>query len=91
MAAAESSSESWLSSGSSHFQSEKELLAIAWEGLKRQDQVNGFGENETVYLAPLKTLLSQNKCPADVLLEKWEGELQRDIKKLIAYSAYKLP
>jgi glutamate--cysteine ligase len=69
----------------------KELLAIAWEGLKRQDQVNGFGENETVYLAPLKTLLSQNKCPADVLLEKWEGELQRDIKKLIAYSAYKLP
>jgi gamma-glutamylcysteine synthetase len=53
--------------------------------------VNGFGENETVYLAPLKTLLSQNKCPADVLLEKWEGELQRDIKKLIAYSAYRLP
>jgi glutamate--cysteine ligase len=69
----------------------KELLAIAWVGLQRQDQVNSYGENETIYLAPLKTLLSQNKCPADVLLEKWEGELQRDIKKLIAYSAYKLP
>jgi hypothetical protein len=26
-----------------------------------------------------------------VLVEKWEGELQQDIKKLIAYSAYKLP
>jgi len=69
----------------------KELLQIGWEGLQRQDQVNGYGENETIYLAPLKMLLSQNKCPADVLLEKWEGELQRDIKKLIAYSAYKLP
>ena len=69
----------------------KELLQIGWAGLERQDQVNGYGENETIYLAPLKDLLSQNKCPADVLLEKWEGELQRDIKKLIAYSAYKLP
>lgn len=69
----------------------RELLAIAWEGLERQDQVNLYGENETIYLAPLKKLLSENKCPADVLLEKWEGELQRDIKKLIAYSAYKLP
>ena len=69
----------------------KELLQIGWAGLERQDQVNGYGENETIYLAPLKALLSQDKCPADVLLEKWEGELQRDIKKLIAYSAYKLP
>jgi len=24
-------------------------------------------------------------------LEKWEGELEHDIKKLIEYSAYKLP
>ena len=42
-------------------------------------------------LKPLKDLLSQGKCPADVLLEKWEGELHHDIKRLIAYSAYKLP
>jgi glutamate--cysteine ligase len=69
----------------------KELMAIAWEGLRRQHQVNQNGEDETIYLKPLKDLLDQGKCPADVLLEKWEGELQRDIKKLIAYSAYKLP
>jgi len=25
------------------------------------------------------------------VLEKWQGELHKDIKKLIAYSAYKLP
>ena len=25
------------------------------------------------------------------LVEKWQGELERDIKKLIEYSAYKLP
>ena len=69
----------------------RELVAIAWEGLRRQNQVNDLGDDETIYLKPLKDLLSQGKCPADVLLEKWEGELHHDIKRLIAYSAYKLP
>ncbi|HTN71523.1 MAG TPA: glutamate--cysteine ligase [Methylomirabilota bacterium] len=69
----------------------KELFQIAWEGLKRQKALNEQGEDETIYLNALKTLLFQGKCPADVLIEKWEGELQRDIKKLIAYTAYKLP
>ncbi len=69
----------------------KELFQIAWKGLERQDRVNGFGENEAIYLNALKTMLFAGKCPADVLLQKWEGELQHDIKKLIAYSAYKLP
>jgi gamma-glutamylcysteine synthetase len=59
--------------------------------LRRQRQVNKNGEDETIYLKPLKELLDRGKCPADILLEKWEGELERDIKKLIAYSAYKLP
>ncbi|HXF76058.1 MAG TPA: glutamate--cysteine ligase [Methylomirabilota bacterium] len=69
----------------------RELMAIAWEGLRRQRQVNKNGEDETIYLKPLKDLLDRGKCPADIVLEKWEGELERDIKKLIAYSAYKLP
>ncbi|TAJ86628.1 glutamate--cysteine ligase [bacterium] len=69
----------------------KELLQIAWEGLRRQGALNERGEDETIYLKPLKDLLFQGKCPADILMEKWEGELKHDIKKLIEYSAYKLP
>ncbi len=69
----------------------KELFDIAWEGLKRQRSLNSNGEDETIYLKPLQDLLSQGKCPADFLIEKWEGELEGDIKKLIEYSAYKLP
>ena len=69
----------------------RELLEIAWEGLRRQNQVNALGEDETIYLKPVKDLLAQGKCPADLLLEKWEGELHHDIKRLIAYTAYKLP
>jgi glutamate--cysteine ligase len=69
----------------------KELFEIAWVGLRRQNLVNASGDNETIYLKPLKNLLDQGKCPADILVEKWPSELKQDIKKLIAYSAYKLP
>ncbi|HSK31552.1 MAG TPA: glutamate--cysteine ligase [Candidatus Limnocylindria bacterium] len=69
----------------------KELFEIGWEGLRRQKSLNKNGDDETIYLKPLKSLLFQGKCPADLLVEKWEGELHQDIKNLIAYSAYKLP
>jgi glutamate--cysteine ligase len=69
----------------------KELIPIAWEGLKRQAALNENGDDETIYLRPLRDLVSRAKCPADLVLEKWEGELQHDIKKLIDYSAYRLP
>ncbi len=69
----------------------KELFKIASEGLRRQKMFNALGEDETIYLEPLNKPLSLGKCPADLVIEKWEGELQQDIRKLIAYSAYKLP
>jgi glutamate--cysteine ligase len=69
----------------------KELFEIGWEGLRRQKSLNKNGDDETIYLNPMKALLFQGKCPADVLVEKWQGELHQEIKKLIAYSAYKLP
>jgi glutamate--cysteine ligase len=69
----------------------KELIGIAWEGLKRQAALNENGDDETMYLKPLRDLVLQGKCPADLLLEKWDGELKHDIKKLVDYSAYRLP
>jgi glutamate--cysteine ligase len=69
----------------------KEFWEIAAEGLRRQHVVNDLGDDETIYLEPLKTLLSQGQCPADVILEKWHGELHRDVRKLIEFTAYKLP
>ena len=69
----------------------RELFDIGWEGLKRQKALNSQAEDETIYLSRLKDLLLQGKCPADVLLEKWEGELEHDIRKLIDYAAYRLP
>jgi gamma-glutamylcysteine synthetase len=37
----------------------RELVEIAWEGLRRQNQVNDLGDDETIYLKPLKDLLSK--------------------------------
>ena len=69
----------------------REFFAIAAEGLRRQNVVNDAGNNETIYLEPLKALLAQGKCPADVILENWHGELHRDVRKLIEFTAYRLP
>ena len=69
----------------------KELLQIALEGLRRQKMFNALGEDETIYLEPLDKLLALGKCPADLVIDKWQGELHQDIRKLIAYSAYQLP
>lgn len=69
----------------------REFFQIAWEGLKRQNVLNRDRQNETIYLGPLKNLLTEGKCPADLLVDKWEGEFKDDIKKLVEYSVYKLP
>ncbi len=54
----------------------KELVSIADYSL---------GE-ESLYLDKLKELLSQNKTPADVIIENWEGSWGKDLKKLIDHT-----
>ena len=69
----------------------KELLSIAWEGLERHNQRNEAGENETVYLERLREELQQGQCPAYGVIEKWIGEWNYDVKRLIEGTAYRLP
>ena len=69
----------------------KELMDIAAEGLKRQRGLNKRGEDETIFLKPLRDLVDEGKCPADVILSKWQGEFQQDCRRLIDYCSYKLP
>jgi glutamate--cysteine ligase len=68
----------------------KELLLIAWEGLERQGQLNDKGENETLYLDRLRDELWRGQCPAYTLVEKWIGQWDREIKKLMDHCAYRL-
>jgi len=59
----------------------RELVRIAAEGLRLQ------GESEET-LPPLEDLiLKQGKCPAEILLEKWD-RWKPDVSRLVRYASY---
>jgi glutamate--cysteine ligase len=60
----------------------KRVLAIAHDGLAARDEVNSMGENETAFLNPLHTIADTGKSPADVLLDKYEGEWGGDLSRI---------
>ncbi len=60
----------------------KQVLAIAHDGLAARGEVNSLGENETAFLNPLHTIADTGKSPADVLLDKYEGEWGGDLSHI---------
>lgn len=68
----------------------RELVAIAVEGLHRQRALNAAGQDESIYLEQLEHQVRRGRCPADTVIEKWTGEYDRDISRLIAGSAYRI-
>jgi len=66
-----------------------ELCAIARSGLSRQGLRNGAGEDETIYLASLERQLVTGKSPARVIAERWEGEWEERIDRLIEFTAWR--
>lgn len=68
-----------------------ELVAIASEGLERNNRLNDGGEDETVYLQTLRDEVLNGRCPAYSILEKWNGEWNGEVKQLIDHCTYRLP
>lgn len=68
-----------------------ELVSIAREGLVRQNAVNDAGENETLYLERLREEVARGQCPSYTLVEKWMGEWNYEVGRMIAGTAYRLP
>jgi glutamate--cysteine ligase len=69
----------------------RELVDIAETGLQRQRQVNADGESEAQYLERLRDLVRRGRCPAELVVEKWNGVWDRQIARLIDGTAYRLP
>ena len=67
----------------------RELIDIAETGLNRQRQ--GEQESEAMYLERLRDLVRRGRCPADVIIEKWNGPWERDVKRLVEGAAYRVP
>jgi glutamate--cysteine ligase len=66
----------------------RELYAIAEEGLRRQRALDARGEDERMYLERMGEQLALGRSPGRVIAEKWVGEWDRQIERLIAYAEY---
>ncbi|WP_374527765.1 glutamate--cysteine ligase [Novosphingobium sp.] len=59
-----------------------EVLAIARSGLAARGKLNGVGDNETGFLAPLDEIVRSGKVPAQRLLDKYNGEWGGDLGRI---------
>ena len=67
----------------------RELYAIAEEGLRRQQELDRAGRDERVYLERMGEQLAMGRSPARVIAEKWNGEWDRRVERLIAFAEYR--
>jgi len=57
--------------------------------LKRQNQRNSEGRDESVYLEPLEARLEEGwNCPAEEILALWNGPWKGSVTRLIAHSRF---
>ena len=69
----------------------RELVEIGAAGLRRQNQLNDRGEDERVYLQRMEELVRDGKSLGRRVVELWEGPWNRDVRKLIEHTTYRLP
>lgn len=65
----------------------RELVEIAGEGLRRIAEASRQPD-ERRFLEPIRAQLALGKSPGEVVLERWEGEWNRSLQRLIEYARY---
>jgi glutamate--cysteine ligase len=60
----------------------KQVLEISHAGLSARDEINSMGENETAFLNPLRQIVESGKVPAQLLLDKYNGEWEGDLNRI---------
>jgi glutamate--cysteine ligase len=66
----------------------KDFVAIAREGLKRRNRLDGGFADETGYLGELEAIADSGITPAERLLEKYHGEWRGDVSRVFEEMAY---
>ncbi|QPC99621.1 glutamate--cysteine ligase [Qipengyuania soli] len=64
----------------------REVLKISRAGLTARGKLNSSGDNETGFLETLDEIVASGKVPAQVLLDRYNGEWGGDIKRVYKYS-----
>ncbi len=66
-----------------------ELVRTSRDGLKRQNERNDYGQDESVYLEPLEARLQEGRdCPAKEILGLWKGPWKGQVSRLIEHSRF---
>ena len=60
----------------------KEVLDVAYAGLAARGRDSGSGDNETGFLDPLREIVARGTTPAEVLLERYQGEWGGDLGRI---------
>ena len=63
-------------------------LDLASKGLLRRAIVDDDGNDETGFLQPLRTVISSQQTPAEVMLEKYHGVWERNIDQVFTSNQY---
>ena len=67
----------------------RELLVIAEEGLRRQDERDETGASEAVYLEPVREIVQSGTTLAERSLRAWERFGEREPERFVAAAAYR--
>jgi len=62
----------------------RDALALSHAGLKRRARRNAAGADETLYLAPLETIVEAGRTSAELWLERYEGAWGRNVEPAFA-------
>ncbi len=65
-----------------------ELIQIAMAGLARQAALNERGEDETIYLARLFDLVRNGYNHANLVVARWKGPWNYDMRRMVAGISY---
>lgn len=60
----------------------KRIIDIAEAGLAARARLNGAGDNEAGFLAPLREVLTSGESPADQMLRRYAGPWEGDVRKV---------
>jgi glutamate--cysteine ligase len=59
-----------------------EVLDIAAAGLNARGRLNASGDNESGFLDPLREVVRTGKVPAQILLDRFNGDWDGDIRRV---------
>jgi glutamate--cysteine ligase len=66
----------------------REMVALSEAGLARRQITDSKGRDETQYLEPLREIVITGKTNADIMLEHYNNDWDRDVRHLFKLYHY---